>query len=184
MRRLLAPIPIAVLCAVVALVALLAYGLASNEPDRTVDDAVAAGQREPAPHIELPKLGSAGTASLADYKGKVVVLNYWASWCPPCRDESPLLERWHRRLTRSNATVLGVDVQDVSGDARAFATKYGLTYPMLRDGPGDTRDELGILGLPETFVIDRRGRIAAVQRGAVDDEFMREQVAPLLKEPA
>jgi cytochrome c biogenesis protein CcmG, thiol:disulfide interchange protein DsbE len=182
MRRLLAPIPIAVLCAVVALVALLAYGLASNEPDRGVDEAVAAGEREPAPDIELPKLVGSGTASLADYRGKVVVLNYWASWCPPCRDESPLLERWHRRLTKSNATVLGIDVQDVSGDARAFAAKYDLTYPMLRDGPGDTRDDFGILGLPETFVIDRRGRIAAIQRGEVDEEFMREKVVPLLKE--
>jgi cytochrome c biogenesis protein CcmG/thiol:disulfide interchange protein DsbE len=182
MERLLAPIPIAVLCAVVALVALLAYGLASNEPDRKVDLAVQAGQREPAPKIELPKLSGAGTASLADYRGRVVVLNYWASWCDPCRAESPLLERWHRRLARSGATVLGVDVQDVESDARAFATKYDLTYPMLRDGPGDTRDELGILGLPETFVIDRRGRIAAVQRGPVDDEFMREHVAPVLKE--
>jgi cytochrome c biogenesis protein CcmG, thiol:disulfide interchange protein DsbE len=182
MRRLLAPIPIAVLCAVVALVALLGYGLASNEPDRKVDNAVAAGQRDPAPDIELPKLQSPGTGSLADYRGQVVVLNYWASWCPPCLAESPLLERWHRRLTKNRATVLGVDVQDVTGDARAFAAKYGLTYPMLRDGPGDTRDDLGILGLPETFVIDRRGRIAAVQRGAVDEQFMREQVQPLLKE--
>jgi cytochrome c biogenesis protein CcmG/thiol:disulfide interchange protein DsbE len=184
MRRLLAPIPIAVLCAVVALVALLGYGLASNEPDRKVDNAVAAGERDPAPEIELPKLQGAGESSLADYRGKVVVLNYWASWCPPCRNESPLLERWHRRLSRDNATVLGVDVQDVTGDARAFAAKYGLTYPMLHDGPGDTREDLGILGLPETFVIDRHGRIAAVERGPVDDEFMRERVAPLLKEPA
>jgi len=185
MRRLLAPIPIAVLCAVVALVALLAYGLASNEPDRTVDNAVSAGQRDPAPKIDLPKLENAAQkSSLADYRGKVVVLNYWASWCPPCRDESPLLERWHRRLTKNDATVLGVDVQDVTGDARAFAAKYGLTYPMLHDGPGDTRDDFGILSLPETFVIDRRGRIAAVQRGPLDDDFMRKRVAPLLKEPA
>ena len=182
MRRLLAPIPIAVLCAVVALVALLAYGLASNEPDHTVDLAVKAGQREPAPKIELPKLSSEGTASLADYRGKVVVLNYWASCCDPCRAESPLLQRWHRKLAKSDATVLGVDVQDVESDARAFTREYGLTYPMLRDGPGDTRDELGILGLPETFVIDRKGRIAAVQRGPVDDQFMREHVAPMLKE--
>jgi cytochrome c biogenesis protein CcmG/thiol:disulfide interchange protein DsbE len=182
MRRLLAPIPIAVLCAVVALVALLAYGLASNEPNRTVDNAVQAGQREPAPKIELPKLSGAGESSLAAYRGRVVVLNYWASWCDPCRAESPLLERWHKRLAKSGATVLGVDVQDVESDARAFARKYGLTYPMLRDGPGDTRDDLGILGLPETFVIDRQGRIAAVQRGPIDDEFMRKQVAPVLEE--
>ena len=78
--------------------------------------------------------------------------------------------------------MLGVDVQDVESDARAFATKYGLTYPMLRDGPGDTRDELGILGLPETFVIDRRGRIAAVQRGAGRRQVHARARRPLLKE--
>jgi cytochrome c biogenesis protein CcmG, thiol:disulfide interchange protein DsbE len=177
MRRLLAPIPIAVLAVVVALIALLAYGLASNDPEQDV-----AG--EEAPQITLPKLDGGGRAALADYRGKVVVLNYWASWCEPCKDESPLLQRWHERLSRQDATVLGVDVQDLDDDARAFIEEYGLTYPMLRDGPGDTRDELGILGLPETFVIDRKGRIAAVQLGPVDDQFMREQVVPLLKERA
>jgi cytochrome c biogenesis protein CcmG/thiol:disulfide interchange protein DsbE len=184
MRRLLAPIPIAVLCAVVALVALLAYGLASNEPDRKVENALAVGGREPAPHVNLPRLSGNGDVSLAGYRGRVVVLNFWASWCDPCRAESPLLQRWHRRLAKHGATVLGIDVQDVDADARAFVSEYGLTYPMLRDGPGDTRDEFGILGLPETFVIDRRGRIAAVQRGAVDEQFMREHVLPLLRERA
>ena len=98
MRRLLAPIPIAVLAVVVALVALLAYGLASNEPDRGVEQALVAGGREPAPEFELPRLSGGGTASLADYRGKVVVLNFWASWCGPCKVESPLLQRWHERL--------------------------------------------------------------------------------------
>jgi cytochrome c biogenesis protein CcmG/thiol:disulfide interchange protein DsbE len=175
MRRFLAPVPIAVLGVVVALVALLAYGLASNDPEQDVQ-----GKR--APEITLPKLDGGGRASLSDYRGQVVVLNYWASWCEPCRDESPLLQRWHERLSKDGATVLGVNVQDVDGDARAFIEEYGLTYPMLRDGPGDTRDDLGILGLPETFVIDRRGRIAAVARGPVDEQFMREQVVPLLEE--
>jgi len=182
MRRLLAPIPIAVLCVVVALVALLAYGLASNEPDRGVEEALVAGGREPAPAVELPRLSGGGSGSLEDYRGQVVVLNFWASWCEPCRDESPLLQRWHERLDKRGATVLGVDVQDVSDDANAFVDKYGLTYPMLRDGPGDIRDEFGILGLPETFVVDRQGRVAAVARGPVDEEFMREQVVPLLRE--
>jgi cytochrome c biogenesis protein CcmG/thiol:disulfide interchange protein DsbE len=184
MRRLLAPIPVAVLCAVVALVALLAYGLASNEPDRSVDDALAAGQRERAPAVELPRLSGAGEGSLADYRGQVVVLNFWASWCDPCRAESPLLQRWHERLRRDDATVVGIDVQDVSGDARRFVGAHGLTYPMLRDGGGDLREQFGILGFPETFVIDRRGRIAAVARGPVDDRFMRERVVPLLRERA
>ena len=182
MSRLFRPIPIAVLCVVVALVALLAYGLASNEPNRGVEQALVAGGREPAPEVDLPNLSGGGNGSLADYRGKVVVLNFWASWCEPCRAESPLLQRWHKRLEKRNATVLGVDVQDISDDALSFAAEYGLTYPMLRDGPGDIRDEFGILGLPETFVVDRRGRIAAVARGPVDERFMREQVAPLLRE--
>ena len=171
-----------VLVAVLALVGLLAYGLASNEPDSRIDEAVARGEREPAPALTLPKLEGGGEESLEDYRGHVVVLNYWASWCEPCRAESPLLQRFHERIAKRGATVLGVDVQDVSTDALAFTKEYGLTYPMLRDGDGDTRDEFGIIGLPETFVIDRRGRIAAVARGPVDAEFLREEVLPLLEE--
>jgi cytochrome c biogenesis protein CcmG, thiol:disulfide interchange protein DsbE len=177
MRRLLAPVPLAVVGAVVALLALLAYGLASNEPEGEI-----AG--EPAPELELPRLSGNGVESLADYRGRVVVLNFWASWCEPCREESPLLQRWHERLERRGATVLGVDALDEIGHARAFIEEYGLTYPMLRDGDGSSREPFGILGFPETFVIDRDGRIAAVQRGPVTAEFMRERVAPLLREPA
>jgi cytochrome c biogenesis protein CcmG, thiol:disulfide interchange protein DsbE len=80
--------------------------------------------------------------------------------------------------------VLGVDAFDEIGRARAFVDKYGLTYPQLRDGAGDTRERFGILGFPETFVIDRKGRIAAFARGPVGDDFMRERVVPLLREPS
>ena len=184
MRRLLAPVPIAVICAIVALVALLAYGLSESEPDRDVDRDVASGVRNPAPPLELPRLSGLGAETLEDYKGKVVVLNFWASWCEPCRKESPLLQRWHRRMERRQGTVLGVDVQDVTGDARDFIAEYKLTYPMLRDGEGLTRESFAIIGFPETFVLDRRGRIAAVRRGPVDERFMRERVLPLLQERA
>jgi cytochrome c biogenesis protein CcmG/thiol:disulfide interchange protein DsbE len=182
MRRVLRPVPIAVICAVLALVALLAYGLAANEPNRDVEGALASGTREPAPALELPRLSGNGAESLEDYRGRVVVLNFWASWCKPCREESPLLDRWHERMKRSGGTVLGVDTLDVTSDARDFISEYGLSYPMLRDGEGKSRESFGIVGFPETFVIDRRGRIAAVRRGPVDDAFMRSQVAPLLKE--
>ena len=185
MRRVLSPIPLAVIAVLVALVVLLAYGLASNEPDRSLDNAAARGEREPAPSFDLPKLSGAGRSSLADYRGQVVVLNFWASWCEPCRAESPLLERWHRRISKhGRGTVLGVDGQDVSSDARDFVREYELTYPMLHDGPGNLREPFGVLGYPETFVIDPRGRVAALQRGPVDDEFLRRNVAPLLREAA
>jgi cytochrome c biogenesis protein CcmG/thiol:disulfide interchange protein DsbE len=182
MRRLLAPVPIAVLCVLGALVALLAYGLSENEPDRGVEEALRSGQRQAAPPLELPRLSGVGAESLEDYRGQVVVLNFWASWCEPCREESPLLQRWHERMVEQDGTVVGVDVKDVIGDAQDFIEEYELTYPMLRDGEGVTQESFAIIGFPETFVLDRRGRIAAVRRGPVDDRFMRERVLPLLRE--
>jgi cytochrome c biogenesis protein CcmG/thiol:disulfide interchange protein DsbE len=182
MRRVLSPIPIAVIVGVAALVGLLAYGLSSNEPDRGIERALARGERKPAPALELPRLWGRGSGSLAGRRGEVVVLNFWASWCDPCRKESPLLQRWHRRISKRGGTVLGVDVLDVSSDARSFAREYGLTYPMLRDKDGDTLDDFGVIAYPETFVIDRRGRIAASRRGPVDERFLRERVLPLLRE--
>ena len=170
------------LACVVGVLGLLAYGVASQERDTSIEDALSRGEREPAPDISLPPLDGGEERSLSDWRGQVVVLNYWASWCDPCREESPLLERWHQRLERRNATVLGVDVLDVTDDARDFIDEYGLTYPHLRDKDGSTQEDFGVNLLPKTLVIDRQGRIAASRPGPVDDEFMRANVAPLLRE--
>jgi cytochrome c biogenesis protein CcmG/thiol:disulfide interchange protein DsbE len=170
--------------AATALIALLAYGVFINQPTHGIDAALAAGKRPPAPDLNLPPLGGTRPVSLRAWRGKVVVLNYWASWCPPCRDESPLLERWQKRIESRGGTVLGVDALDVTSDARAFMRRYGLDYPILHDGDGHSQQRFGISGYPETFVIDRRGRIAAVRRGTVDDSFMSRAVLPLLKEHA
>ncbi len=181
MRRLLSPVAIAVLCAGAALVALLAYGLAQNEADRGIEERLAAGEREEAPAFELPALDGDGVGRLADYRGQVVVLNFWASWCEPCRAESPLLDRWQRRIDQGGGTVLGIDALDVTGDAEDFIREYGLSYPMLKDREGETMADYGVVQLPETFVIDPRGRIAAVRRGPVDRAFMETHVTPLLE---
>jgi cytochrome c biogenesis protein CcmG, thiol:disulfide interchange protein DsbE len=183
-KRLLAPVPVAAIAIVAALVALLGYGVAQNEPDNSIDSAVAAGRRPAAPALDLPRLDGAGRTSLASLKGKVVVLNFWASWCPPCRGEAPVLERWHRRIAPQNGTVLGVDVLDVDSDARAFAKRYGLTYPSVRDGDGDSRRSFGVNGQPETIVVDRRGRIAATFRGPVTDAALQRVIPRLLREPS
>jgi len=182
MKRSLSPVAVAALVAVVALVGLLAYGLVQNEPDRGIDAAIAGGEREEAPGFELEKLGGGGSGSLEDYRGKVVVLNFWGSWCEPCRAESPLLQRWHERISKGGrATVLGVDALDVTEDALDFVREYDLSYPMLKDSEEEAYPAYGVQQFPETFVIDPEGRIAAVRRGPVDEEFMRQAVLPLLR---
>jgi cytochrome c biogenesis protein CcmG, thiol:disulfide interchange protein DsbE len=183
--RIQRPVAVAAcLLAGAALVAVLAYGVAHQHASRSIDRAVAAGDRPTAPGLHLPRLGVSGDAAIADWRGKVVVVNFWASWCEPCRDETPLLERWHRRLAADNGLVLGINTLDVDADALRFERAFHLTYPMLRDRDGAGARRFGVAGYPETVVLDRRGRIAAVARGPVDDGFMREKLRPLLREPA
>ncbi len=168
-----------------ALVGLLSYGVAQRGEDRSIDAALFNGERIEAPDATLAMLGAPGrTASLADYRGKVVVLNFWASWCDPCVEELPLLQRTQRRIEGRNATVLGVSFRDVTSDALGFARRYRLTYPTLRDPDADFAREYGTASLPETFVIDRQGRIAAKRRGPVDQAWLDRTLPKLLAEEA
>jgi thiol-disulfide isomerase/thioredoxin len=170
------------LAGVLALLALLAYGLAAKGDKSTIDAQLAAGKRPVAPDIALQQLGGGSDVRLASYRGKVVVLNFWASWCTPCRTESPLLERWQRKLSDSGATVVGVNVLDVESDARSFVRDFKLSYPQLRDADGKYLGDFDVLQYPETVVLDRRGRIAATRRGPVDNRFFTGRVLPLTKE--
>jgi cytochrome c biogenesis protein CcmG/thiol:disulfide interchange protein DsbE len=167
-------IVIAVLGALLA--GLLVYGLVQRADDRTLDAEIRDGKRPPAPDHALPRLGGSGTASLADFRGKVVVLNFWASWCPPCREETPLLARFQRRLG-GRGTVLGVTYKDDPDASLAFARKYDLPYPSLRDSKLELAPAYGTRALPETFVIDAQGRIVAVSRGQVSQEFLDHALA-------
>jgi cytochrome c biogenesis protein CcmG, thiol:disulfide interchange protein DsbE len=174
--------PVAVAAA--ALVALLTYGVASNGTDTSIDQALADGERVEAPVRELPRLGASGTASLADYRGKVVVLNVWASWCPPCRSEMPLLQRTHEAISKRGGLVLGIDTQDATGSALDFLRERSITFPSVRDRDREYGRSLGVSGYPETFLIDRRGRIAALRRLPVTKAWLDEHLEPLLRERA
>jgi cytochrome c biogenesis protein CcmG, thiol:disulfide interchange protein DsbE len=168
-----------VVVAATALVALLVYGLTAAGESTTLDDAVARGERPAAPSRALPKLGG-GTGSLADYRGKPVVLNFWASWCEPCEAEAPALRRAQARLERAGGTVLGVTVQDATPDSQRFAREHDIGFPSLRDVDGELGKDYGRTGVPETFIIDRDGRVVAISRGQVDDKFFEDNLRLVL----
>jgi cytochrome c biogenesis protein CcmG/thiol:disulfide interchange protein DsbE len=163
-----------------ALVGLLAYGLASKGTSNAIDTALAKGQRIPAPRAVLPRLGAPGTASLADFSGKPVLLNFWASWCDPCRDELPLLEKTQGAFSSHGGTVLGINIKDFPEDALPMAREYHLTYPSLRDKQGEFGRDYGLTGYPESFLIDRRGRVAAARRGPLTQKWLDENLPKVL----
>ncbi|MEJ7893151.1 MAG: TlpA disulfide reductase family protein [Solirubrobacteraceae bacterium] len=163
------------------LVGLLAYGVAQQDAQTTTASALQPGETPPEAGAKLPALGAETEGAVADYRGKVVLVNFWASWCPPCTDELPMLERAQASLEREGATVLGITTRDNSEDALAFQDRYGLTFPSLRDGGGDIGEAWGVAQLPESFLLDRDGKVAAVVQGPVTQEFIDEQVIPLAK---
>ena len=171
-------VPILVSLAGVAVVALLIYGVSHQGASRTLDEAVAQEHWPPAPDASttLPALEGSGTGSLAAYRGKVVVLNFWASWCEPCEAEAPQLESTQRQLQKAGGTVLGVTYLDASPDSRRFVHKFGLTYPNLRDANGNFAHTFGTDRLPESFVINREGHIVAISRGQVQPAFLQRAV--------
>jgi cytochrome c biogenesis protein CcmG/thiol:disulfide interchange protein DsbE len=168
-----------VVIAAAALIALLVYGLVAVGESTTIDDAVNRGERPAAPARTLPKLDG-GTASLADFKGKPVVLNFWASWCDPCKDEAPALVKAQRALQKAGGTIVGVTVDDSTPDSRTFVKEHKLDFPSLRDVDGKLGKDYGRTGVPETFVIDREGRVVAVSRGQIDDDFFARHLPKVL----
>ena len=163
--------------AAVPVLVLLAYGFRVNPRDI------------PSPLVGRPAPAFALTTfagqplSLESLRGRVVVLNFWASWCyPACYDEAPTLERSWRAYRERGVTVMGVDIQDTAEKAQKFIGDFTLTFPNAPDPAGKISIDYGVYGVPETFFIDRRGRIRAKHVGAVTDEIFRAHVEPLLAE--
>jgi cytochrome c biogenesis protein CcmG/thiol:disulfide interchange protein DsbE len=141
--------------AVVGLLALLIWKVVHQDKGPKLGG----GRTPPAPQFALSKLDGSGKLHLESLRGKVVVLNFWASWCAPCKSEAPRLEAAWRRYRDRGVVVVGVDGQDFSGDAKRFIRKYKLTYPNVHDGPGNTGSRYGVTGYPESYFVDRRGRL-------------------------
>jgi cytochrome c biogenesis protein CcmG/thiol:disulfide interchange protein DsbE len=160
--------------AVLAVIGLLGFGLLSKG-----SASIQVGDGAPAGSLE--RLDGNGSASLTDYRGRWVLVKFWASWCVPCRDESPTLQDFYRRHRGERFTVLGIDTQDLSDDGRAFVDRYSLTYPQLRDGNGDRADDFGTTGVPESFLVDPKGRLVLIRRGPVDRTYLDQFVVPMIE---
>jgi len=156
-----------------AVVGLLGYGLVSK-------GAASVEIGQPVPDRELPALDGTGSGRIADYRGKWVLVNLWASWCLPCKQESPALESFYRAERGHGFTVLGVDSQDLSENGLRFVHEYAITYPQLHDGPGNLGDDLGATGYPESFLVNPHGRLVLLRRGPVTPDYLQAVVRPFL----
>lgn len=175
--------------AVAAFVGLLAFGLARQAPESTIDDALARSEAPTAPGFALAILERGnqppstrrvvdaavtdGRVALSELRGSPVVLNFWASWCDPCRTEAPTLERAAKTFGPRGVIFVGLNMQDVTTDARAFMRKLGVSYLNVREGGADTSRRYGATGLPETYFISARGEVVAHVIGAVDHSQLR-----------
>ena len=173
------PLPILISLAGACLIGLLIYGVSHQAANGTLDTLVAEGKHPLAPDARrmLPVLDGHGLSSVAALRGKVVILNFWASWCPPCRAEAPLLEHSQGALQKLGGTVLGVSYEDAVPDSEAFLKGHHLTYPNLRDDGGEFARSYGTDQLPESFIVDRSGHIVALERGEIGQKFIAKALA-------
>ena len=157
-------IPVAILLGFLALVT------AQHQRSLAVGTALARGETPPAPPVTFPTFDGK-RVSLSDLRGHAIVMNFWAAWCVPCREEAPLLEGIWNEYREKGLVVLGVDTQDLSEPAQGFITRFGITYPNVRDPDGTVAHLFGATGVPETFFIGADGRILG--------KFPGEEVAAL-----
>ena len=169
----------AIPAAVVPVLVLLAYGFKTDP------------REIPSPLLGRPAAAFTLTTfagsplSLEGLRGKVVMLNFWASWCvPACYEEAPALERTWRAYKDKGVMVVGVDIQDTEEAAREFLARFEHSFPNAPDPRGRVSVDYGVYGVPETFFIDRRGRVRFKHVGALTDEIARRHLDTLLKEPS
>ena len=156
---------------IVGVISILAYGF-TKDP-RNIPSPVVGRQ---APDLDL-RLLDGGVVRLLDYRGRVVFLNFWASWCPPCRAEARLLEETWRQVKERGIVFLGVNIQDTDEGARRFIEEFGITYPNGRDPQSRIAIDYGVYGIPETFFIDREGRITYKHIGALGWDLLGVKLA-------
>ena len=162
----------------VALVGIFAHGLWTGST--TVAAELKDGKTPAAPSFALPDLTGSGTVDLASLRGHVVVLNFWASWCEPCREEAPIFAEELHRHAAQGLRVVGVNSQDFLSDARKFAATYHVRYPLVHDGSNDVTTRWGVSGFPATFVIGRDGTVRWFQNQEITAQELDQAITPIL----
>ena len=158
---------VAAVAVVAALLGLLIWKVAQGESEVTAE--LARGGTPAAPLFTLERLDGKGDLALESLRGKTVVLNFWASWCGPCRDELPLLQQGSERGESRNVVFVGIDIDDLRSDARSFLERYGVTYTNVYDGKSSTVGRYGVTGVPETYFLDAAGKIRYRIAGPVEE---------------
>jgi cytochrome c biogenesis protein CcmG/thiol:disulfide interchange protein DsbE len=166
---------------VALLFALLVWKLVSGSGGALAAQ-VAQGKEPTAPDFTAERIDREGDLTLSTLRGKAVLVNFFASWCrPACSLEAPELEQTWRTYRRSGLVVLGVDWQDLRSDARGFMREFGLTYPVVYDGPGSIGDRYGLSGLPESYVVGRDGRVVDAIIGSINTDSDRARLKRAVK---
>lgn len=132
----------------------------------------------PAPDFKVKLLDSNKEVSLKDFKGKPLIINFWASWCPSCREEAPILAKVAKEH-KSHVTFLGIIVQDTEAQARAYLKEFGVTYQNGWDVNEQSAQAYKITGVPETYFIDSQGNLRAKWIGAINEENLQKLVNQL-----
>ncbi|MGH2405037.1 MAG: TlpA family protein disulfide reductase [bacterium] len=165
---------VAVLGALAAVLLVLALAVARERPPWSTP---LVGR--PAPDFTLT-LFSGRSFRLADQRGKVVFINFWASWCTACRLEAPVLEWGWKTYNARGFVLVGINVWDRREDALAMIREFGKTYPNGPDATGTILQDYGVTGIPETFIIDRTGRVVRKYLGPMTRDLITREVEPLL----
>ncbi len=134
----------------------------------------------PAPDFTLPLLDGTGTLQVSELRGQAVVLNFWASWCAPCRAEAPMLNNAARAYAPRGVRFVGVDLQDSLEEARGFVARYGLSYPNVADSRGEASFKYAVSGLPTTFFIGREGQVLRRWTGPLSEKQLAAFIDELL----